>query len=448
MWSNRMSRQAPSASLTRNGQQPQLLLGWNGGVGPESFGVRPGSLQPDGDTEAVTYDGDAPLLTCAPTGAGKGRGVLIPNLLRYPGPVICVDIKGELFQVTSRRRREMGQQVVVLDPFHLVTARSDGLNPLDLLTLPRSDFETDAEMFASMLAVGHECKIDAYWNITANGLISGLIAHIASGPPKERHLGQLRAWLHHHDLDMAIATMLDQNAVKSRMARDLFIGYLAAPPEPTRACTRAFACSYVSVLGSEQVVESLRASSFRLQDVYDGKPLSIYIVIPPDKLESHKVLLRLWVGTLLTTVVRRTTMPRQRTLFLIDECAQLGSLSILKQAITLLRGSGFQTWVFFQDLSQLRELYPNDWQTIVNNSAVLQVFGITNHNMAKEWSELLGQTMQGLGQLAREDAVIHRQGQGSLVCRRPDYLKDKVFAGLFDANQRFALQGEVGRGQR
>ena len=34
----------------------------------------------------VTYDGDAPLLTCAPTGAGKGRGVLIPKLLSYPGP--------------------------------------------------------------------------------------------------------------------------------------------------------------------------------------------------------------------------------------------------------------------------------------------------------------------------------------------------------------------------
>src|SRR5690349_15656482 len=100
MWSNRVFRQAAPAGAAVEKQQPQLLLGWNGGVGPESFGVGPGSLQPDGDTEAVTYDGDAPLLTCAPTGAGKGRGVLIPNLLRYPGPVICVDIKGELFQVT------------------------------------------------------------------------------------------------------------------------------------------------------------------------------------------------------------------------------------------------------------------------------------------------------------------------------------------------------------
>ena len=73
---------------------------------------------------------------------------------------------------------------------------------------------------------------------------------------------------------------------------------------------------------------------------------------------------------------------------------------------------------------------------------MLQVFGITNHSMAKEWSDLLGLRPQDLDQLAREEAVVLRQGQGSLVCRRPDYLKDEVFAGLFDANQRFALQGQ------
>ena len=123
----------------------------------------------------------------------------------------------------------MGQQVVVLDPFHLVTARSDSLNPLDLLTLPRSDIDSDAEMLASLLAVGNEYAKEPFWNTTANGLIAGLIAHIASYPPNERHLGQLREWLYHDDMDMAIARMLDDNAVKSRMARDQFIAYLSAP---------------------------------------------------------------------------------------------------------------------------------------------------------------------------------------------------------------------------
>ena len=395
-----------------------------------------------GSPEAVTYDGDAPLLTCASTGAGKGRGVLIPNLGNYPGPVCAIDVKGELFQVTARCRREMHQQVVVLDPFHVVTARSDSLNPLDLLTLPRSDIDSDAAMLASLLAVGNEHAREPFWNNSANGLIAGLIAHITSLPPADRHLGQLLTWLYHDEMDLAIARLIDDKAVNSRMARNQFIGYLIAPPETTRPCIRSMACSYISALGSDQVVESLRPSSFRLQDVYDGKPMTIYIVIPPDKLESHKALLRLWVGTLLTAVMRRSVMPQQRTLFLLDECAQLGTLPMLRQAITLLRGSGLQTWTFWQDLSQLRQCYPNDWQSILNNCGVLQVFGITNHNVAKEWGDLMGLNPQDLDQLPREDLAVLRQGQGSLMCRRPDYLKDEMFAGLFEANQRFAMQGQ------
>jgi len=419
-----------------------LLLGWNDAMPPAFGGLTTGLVAPDCNSQAVTYDGDAPLLTCAPTGAGKGRSALLPTLLRYEGPLICVDIKGENYQVSSRKRREMGQQVVVLDPFHLVTERSDRLNPFDLLMLPRADIDSDSEMLASLLGMGQQSLKEPFWNTTATGLTAGLIGHIASYPAEQRHLGQLRGWLYHHDMDYAIAVLLDQNAVKSRMARDQFVAYLAAPHEQTRPCIRTTACSYLSALGSDQVVETLRASSFRLLDVFDGKPLTIYLVFPAEKLESHKALLRLWVGTLMTAITRRTTMPLQRTLLLLDECAQLGSLDVLRQSITLLRGSGLQTWTFWQDLSQLRQIYPNDWQTIVNNSGMLQVFGVTNHHMAKEWGELLGLHPQDLNQLARSEALVHRQGQGSLVCRRLDYLKDDIFAGLFDANQRFALQGQ------
>jgi type IV secretion system protein VirD4 len=406
--------------------------------------MTPDMIQHPGYGHAVTYDGDAPLVSCSITGGGKGRGVLMPTMLTHPGLMIAIDIKGELYQVTSRRRREMGHQVVALDAFHLVTKKSDSLNPLDLLTLPRADADSDAEMLASLLSVGAHIERDPYWTIAANGLISGLIAHIARAAPEYRHLGQLRAWMFHKDMDMAIAMALDANAIKSRMARELLIAYLAAPIEQTRPCIRSVASSYISVFGSEQVVETLRTSSFSLRDVYDGKPLSIYIIIPPDKLESHKALLRLWVGTLMTAVMRRSVMPRLRTLFLLDECAQLGNLPQLRQAITLLRGSGLQTWTFWQDLSQLRQCYPNDWQTIINNAGALQVFGITNHNMAREWSELLGVPQEQLANLPREDSVVFRQGQGSVICRRPDYLKDEAFAGHFDPNPRFALQGQNG----
>ncbi len=114
-------------------------------------------------------------MTVAPTGAGKGVGLIIPALLTYPGSVIVTDIKGENYQVTARYRRALGQQVVVLDPFGLVTARDKGdkLNPFDLFKVPGSDSESDAEMLAAQLAVGHEFSSDRYWEDTGRGLVAG-----------------------------------------------------------------------------------------------------------------------------------------------------------------------------------------------------------------------------------------------------------------------------------
>ena len=45
--------------------------------------------------EPILHTGDGHLITLARTGAGKGVGCIIPALLRYRGPVIVIDPKGE-----------------------------------------------------------------------------------------------------------------------------------------------------------------------------------------------------------------------------------------------------------------------------------------------------------------------------------------------------------------
>jgi type IV secretion system protein VirD4 len=425
-------------------KQPQssrhggVLLGWN--VSSRGrFGFASGD-QPPSAGEPVCYRGDNHLMTVAPTGAGKGRGVIIPNLLGYPGPAVIIDPKGEAYQTTARRRRQMGQEVVVLDPFRVVAETSDRLNPLDVFDLPGAVVDCDAEMMASLLSMGHHFTRDPFWSDSATGVVSGLIAHVGTTAqtPEERTLNRLRQYLSHDDMDHQLAHLLDQKAVKNQLARDEIVGYLSHPAKETRPSVRTTACTYVKALGSASVAATLGPSSFKLSDVVNGKPMTIYVVIPPEKLESHRALLRLWVGTLLTAVTSRRVIPPARTLFILDESAQLGTLGALKQAITLLRGYGLQVWTFWQDLSQLKTLYANDWQTMLNNSGVLQIFGLNNHLMAKEWAEVMGVEAPELAALDRADAALFVQGEYQR-CRRPDYLRDRVFRGQYDDNPRFAL---------
>ena len=205
-----------------------LLLGW-GRPAARPFGFANRTDAARTSVQPVLYTGDNHGIAFGPTGSGKTRSYLMTQLLTYSGPVCVLDVKGEAYHVTARRRREMGQAVFTLDPFHLVREQSDRLNPLDIFQLPGSTPEDDAEMLAANLGVGHEFASDNYWTDTASGLIAGLLAHIATTSPlEERNLNTLRRYLFHDDFDYQLAVWLDANTVVSPLARDEFVAYLAA----------------------------------------------------------------------------------------------------------------------------------------------------------------------------------------------------------------------------
>jgi type IV secretion system protein VirD4 len=364
-----------------------LPLGWASSAA-NRFGFD--TLREPSPEELVIDATDGHLLTIAPTRRGKGRAAIMPALLTCPAPLIVFDPKGEAYHVTARRRRELGQQVRVLDPFHIVGDTSDRLDPLDLLDLPKGMLDCDAEMLAAQFSVGHQFLSDSYWNDTARALIAGLIAFIASTKPRnERSLAAVRKLFYLDDFDYTLAAGLDTIKDLHEFPRDMLANYLQIPSDKTRPCVRSTAETFVSVLGSAAVTEVLRDSTVSLRDLYDGGPTTLYLVIPPDKLDSHASLLRIWFATLLTVVGRRSEIPVEPTLFLIDEAAQLGAMPALKTAITLLRGAGLRVWSFWQDLSQLQASYPKDWSTIVNNCSVLQLFGLKHPFLAKQWADIL-----------------------------------------------------------
>jgi type IV secretion system protein VirD4 len=377
-------------------------------------------------------------VTIAPTGAGKGRGVIIPNLLRFEGSVIVIDPKGETWHVTHRRRREMGQEVRLLDPFGAVSRRTDALNPFDLFDRPGALLDADSEMLASLLAGDAGFHKEPFWDNWGRSLMSGVVAAVAQTcGTAERHFGKVREILMSDDAVYNLAALIEANDDLNRLSKQNISSFLPIT-EQTRSGILSTAQSYLKVVNSDSALRSLSRSTIDLDAVRRGDPMTIYIVIPPDKLGSHGALLRLWVGALMLTVMGRKRRPKRSTLFLLDECAQLGEFGPLRQSMTLLRGYGLQVWPFFQDLSQLQRLYPKDWRTIFNNAGVFQLFGVANHLMAKESSDLIGDLDADLlRQLPHNKQIIAMSGAKATSARLPDYLTDAPFSGLWDPNPMF-----------
>lgn len=397
----------------------------------------------DPPRQPILYRDDGHVLSVGPTGSGKFRSSMGPILSSYEGSVICVDLKGEAVDVFARRRQQLGQRVIVLDPFQVVTStQRDTMNPLDLYQIPGGIPEVDVENLAAMLGDGHGCNTDPFWSDTGRALLAGILDYIRLRKPSEQNLTSLRQLMYSDDLDYDLAVILDKKILPvDSLAREEIVGYLSAPTDRTRPCIKTTALTFLKCLGSQVIAEATKESSFPLELLLDEKAAyTIFLVFPARYLESHRNLLRLMLHTLLTVVSRRPYMPALRTLLLFDEAAQYGRLKALLQALTLLRGSGLLVHTFWQDLSQIRSLYGDDYQTILNNCSALQLVGCANYQMAQTWSDVLNLPACDLLAMKPEEQALFIRGQGQSIGRKLDYLRDPEFAGCFDANPRYGLR--------
>lgn len=363
----------------------------------------------DGDgPEPISYEGEQHLVTVAPNRTGKGTSAIIPTLLVYKGGTFCIDPKGENAIVTANARRVLGQSVQILDPWGIAVDRLrdecgfDGsnpdrppferaaFNPLDMLTADSPDLTDDAQMIADALIVS-EGGENSHWSTEAKAALAGFIMHVVTAPDEEgsRHLPRVR-----DIFSLPPAELLD---LIERMAKSDVpavrgaANRLMQKTEKELQNVMSTASANTHFLDSNAVRASLTHSSFDFGQLKDSdKPLSVYLVLPADRLDTHGRWLRLLVSMALTAVSRRKGKPKESALFILDEFAALGRLAKVEQAFGLMAGFGMRIWAILQDLSQLQDLYQKRWQTFLANAGVFQVFGVNDTLTAEYISRRLG----------------------------------------------------------
>ena len=422
---------------------------------------------PKGADRRFRHDGH--VLTCAPTGAGKGIGAVIPNLLTYPGSAFVLDLKGETYAVTARARREIGQEVYLIDPFGIAGGRGQAMNWLDALDPDDPEVVSLSGALADMLVIGTGGESDPHWNDTARELLRGLLVHVATLPPARRTMAELRRILtaSEDDLAVTLAEMLAEPERGQSLPARTATTHLNRP-ERERGSVLSTAIRHTAWLDDPRLCAALTRSDFSLRDLKHRK-MTIYVAIPPDRLRACLGFVRGFIGLALDAITATPGKPQHRVAFFLDEFGQLGRMDRLADSITLLRGYGAQLWLFVQDLSQLRAVYPR-WQSFMANTT-RQFFGTADYDTARYISDALGQhtisfetenrswhaghglkpgsfsggrgehrsgrpllTPDEVARLGPERPIIMISGEPPYLLNRINYLTDPAFAGCFDAN--------------
>lgn len=447
------------------------------------------------------WAGDGHVLTVAPTRSGKGVGLVVPNLLHYPGSVVVIDPKGENYAVTHRWRAErLGQRIVCIDPFHVVTDRAtntDSINPLDGIVDYSMPPETylkqnpelldEVAMIADSLVVRPADEKDPHWNDKCRTLLKGLILATVYGlgPKGRRHLSCVRAMLT-AGLERLLGFMPvmesfkgDADGVLGRAAREI-----RTMGKEEFKNVISFALKHTEFMDSPLVGECLGGQGRNCTGTYDLRDLktkggvTIYLILPPHYLAQYGRLFRLWITMAMASMTKTIGKPKDGcpVLFVLDEMAQLGTMDMMRKAVSLLAGYGMSIWMIWQDLSQLKSLYKEDWPSFIANAKIQQFFGINDHETAKYISEMLGEETikietksvsssiskerfslikatktknksksnaekersllnpDEVRRLNRETMLMFVQGVPPIAAERITYYSDPVFAGRFDKN--------------
>jgi type IV secretion system protein VirD4 len=414
--------------------------------------------------------GQQGVCLAAPPRAGKGTGVVIPNLLNWPDSVICVDIKRENWMTTAGFRRSAGQACYLFDPFS-EDRRSARWNPFHYVSENPERRVNDLQRIAEMLYPDPP-NVDPFWTASARSLFLGIALYLFEKPSLPKTIGEvLRQGMASDDEGFGEhwkRIIEGRNSGKSPLSaqcvRALYDVIDLAPV--TASSIRKTFTSRLDLWLNPILDWATSGNDFDLRELR-ARPTSIYVGVNPDDLHRLRPVVNLLfqqaIGLQTRELPEHNPRLKYQVMMLLDEFASLGRIPIIAEAISYLPGYNVRVVMVVQTPSQLREVYgSHSAETMLKSLAARIVFAAKDHADAREISDELGFTTvrvkslsmpvvefgsqgrrsrsqtvteqrralllpQEVKTLGSEEAIIFYEGLRPIRCRKIRYYQDRRF---------------------
>ena len=392
---------ATSLILLANMRRPQKLHGearwahW-GDVTRANLAEEDGIILGRFDGHTLRLGGTEHVLIEAPTRAGKGVGIVIPNLLEWRGSTVVLDIKQENWEKTAGfRATVLKQKTWLLDPLNPLgsTAR---YNPLGYI-----DRTNPVEVIHELQKIGvmlyPEPKDgESFWLDSARSAFIGVGAYVAATPELPFTIGEI-----YRQVTVADAKGRFLNIIHQRQTSDnplspqcvsAISDYISGSAN-TYSGIRQTVTSRINLWLNPYVDAATSESDFDLSDLR-RHPMSLYLGVSPDNIERIQPLYNLLCQQIIDLNVRELpteTKNNVKVLLVLDEFARLGRAEIIAQAFSFIASYGLRLMPIIQSRSQLRAIYgPDIAEDIIRNCGVEVIFGVKEVDISRELESRLG----------------------------------------------------------
>lgn len=366
-------------------------------------------------------------LIIGPSGAGKTRGYVLPNILQCNESIIVADSKNSLRQKTEKVLRLEGYKIISLD--FTDCHASDGYNPLDYIRYDETRVkycEQDIMTIAACL-VPVKTKHDPFWELSARLILEALIAYVLECLPEEEHTLCSVAVLF-RAMDEKYFSRLFYELGELNPDSFAYIRYemfkSVVQAEKTYACIQAFLAEKLAVYTFEGTQELLQKTDrIRIEDV--GKEKTAVFVGVSDTDRALDELATLFFTQALHVLCssadrnypdNRLAVPVR---LMMDDFAANVSIPDFDKIISVIRSRDVWVSIILQSISQLESIYGHAAaMTIINNCDTCLYLGGQDVETAGYIGIKANKTANTILNMPLDRAWLFRRGQEPLKVRK------------------------------
>lgn len=341
------------------------------------------------------------ILVIGGSGSGKTRSFVKPNIMQMHSSFVITDPKGELLKDTGKMLQDFGYVIKIFNLIEM--SKSDTYNMFDYIKDEKDILKITNNIIVNTNSP-HSKNAGDFWEKAESALIEALIAYVFfEGLEEEKNINTVMELLRLADvkeddedyespLDILFDDLKKENS--NHFACKQYDIYKLAAGKTAKSILVSVGVR-LAPFNIKEVGALCKKDTLDLEKIGDRKT-ALFIIIP-DSDTTLNFITAIMYQQLFDILFYRADnvyngrLPYQ-VRFLLDEMANIGQIPSLEIYIATMRSRGISVSIILQNLTQLKNLYKNTWETITGNCDTVLFLGGKELSTLKYISEVIGKT--------------------------------------------------------
>jgi type IV secretion system protein VirD4 len=350
--------------------------------------------------KVLRWRSDEHAIVQAKPGAGKSSTVAIPTAFDFPGSMVILDVKLEIFAATSGWRAKSGHEVFLFNPA-AEDGRSHRWNPFFAVDRQApTRFWAVRKMAQQLFPETQESGEGNtnFWNAAArDGFIAAALM-IAEMPEEPLTIARILRIFNRGDAGQWMAEQIEQRRRErrpfSQAVVDGVAGFRSREGDRLGLSIVTNITTALQLWNDPKIIAATSETDFDISQLRRRR-MSVFVGVAPSEIEALAPLLRLFLDAVLQHN-SSATPAQDATLtvpvcMLLDEFAAIGRVDRLVRGLALARAYNLRFVLLVHSRAQLMATYGTNFASMAFDNVGLEaVLSTGDHVLAKQLEERLG----------------------------------------------------------